>query len=149
VTDQDETVRDLAALVRAVLFGDRTATVYAERVASRLGIGEDDSADVIGAGLRTVLGAAAVVRAAGLGERVTAVLTAAGFTDSRDFFPGAFLIAEGAGATATVSVPWTGETDAARMLLLAGFALALRKDGLKVTDRGRYLDVRARIGDRP
>jgi hypothetical protein len=58
VTDQDATVRDLAALVRAVLFGDRTATVHAERIASRAGLGEDDSAEAIEAGLRKALGTA-------------------------------------------------------------------------------------------
>lgn len=141
-TDQDDNIRDLAALVRAVLSGDRTATVYAERVASRLGIGENDSADSIEAGLRKELGLSGRSLPPGLGEHVTAVLTAAGFTDSRDVFPGAFLINEGAGVT--VSVRWTGAADAERMVLLAGFARALRKAGLKVTDHGHYLSVRAR-----
>jgi hypothetical protein len=64
VTDQPGILPDLAALVRAalvraVLFGDRTATVYAERVASRLGIGEDDDADAIEARLRKALGTVA------------------------------------------------------------------------------------------
>jgi hypothetical protein len=56
VTDQDATVRDLAALVRAVLYGDRTATACAERITSRL-IGEDASTDEIEAGLRKALAA--------------------------------------------------------------------------------------------
>jgi hypothetical protein len=142
MTDQDDTIPDLAALLMAALWGRRDAVAYADRVAARLALGNNATE----AELRKALGAAS-----GLAGRVTAVLAAAGFTDSRDVFPGAFLVTEGAGATATVSVPWqTGETDAARMLLLAGFARALKKDGLKVTDHGRHLSVRARIGgDRP
>jgi hypothetical protein len=145
MADQPGIIPDLAALLMAALWGRRDATAYADRIAARLGLGEGVTEAGAEAGLRRALGLAS-----GLRERVTAVLAAAGFTDSRDVVPGAFLVT-GAGATATVSVPWwTGETDAARMLLLAGFARALKKDGFKVTDHGRYLSVRARAGgDRP
>jgi hypothetical protein len=56
LTEQPGILPDLAALVRAVLFGDRTATAYAERVASHLGIGEDDAPETAEAELRKALG---------------------------------------------------------------------------------------------
>ena len=64
MTDQDDTVRDLAALVRAVLYGDRTAIVYAERITSRLGISEDDAPQTAEAALRKALAASPLEAAA-------------------------------------------------------------------------------------
>ena len=55
MTDQPGIIRDLAALVRAVLYGDRTAAVYAERITSRLGISEDGAPEAAEAGLRKAL----------------------------------------------------------------------------------------------
>jgi hypothetical protein len=77
MTEQPGIIRDLAALVRAVLFGDRTATVHAERIASRAGIGEDDSAEAIEAGLRRALGP--VLDREQLGTVLAALEDAAGY----------------------------------------------------------------------
>jgi hypothetical protein len=83
-----------------------------------------------------------------LSGRVTATLTAAGFTDSREVFPGGFLVTGGAGSV-TVQVPWTDTPDGERMSRLAAFADALRAGGLQVTrpKYARYLIVRARPGE--
>ena len=56
MADRDDTIRDLAKLVRAALDTEGTAYRYADGVTSRLGLGEDDSAEAIEAGLREALG---------------------------------------------------------------------------------------------
>jgi hypothetical protein len=58
MTEQDDTIRGLARLVRAAVFGNNSVTSDAEAVVTCLGIGPDDpvSADAIEAGLRKALG---------------------------------------------------------------------------------------------
>jgi len=93
VTDRDDTIRDLAALVHNALHRYPSPSVRAGRVAKRIGLGEDDSAEAIEAGLREALGATAADRPQGLAGRVTAVLAAAGYTEAgREVFPGGFIM---------------------------------------------------------
>ena len=56
-TDWDGTFRDLAALLVAALANRHDAFAYADRITSRLGIGEDDTPETAGAELRKALGA--------------------------------------------------------------------------------------------
>jgi hypothetical protein len=58
VAEQDDTVRDLAALVVAALACDRSTYAYADRITSRLGLGEDDDVAATEAELRKALGLA-------------------------------------------------------------------------------------------
>jgi len=56
VTDRDDTIRDLAALVHNALHRYPSASIRAGRVAKRIGLGEDDSTPTIEAALREALG---------------------------------------------------------------------------------------------
>jgi hypothetical protein len=58
VADQDDTIRDLAKLLIAALAGRHDAIDYADRIKSTLGIGEDDDAATVEAGLSKALGEA-------------------------------------------------------------------------------------------
>jgi hypothetical protein len=57
MAEQDHTIRALAGLIRAAIFGNSSTTSDAEAVVSSLGIGPDDpvSVDAIEAALRTAL----------------------------------------------------------------------------------------------
>lgn len=81
-----------------------------------------------------------------LAARVTAILTAAGYTDSRDVFPGAFL-ATGTGSSIMVSIPWVNGDDADRGRALKRFSRALTKGGLYVRERDCWLQVSAQSGE--
>jgi hypothetical protein len=56
VTDHYDPVPDLAALIWAAAYGERSATRRAEALLPRLGIGEDAGTGAIEAGLRKALG---------------------------------------------------------------------------------------------
>lgn len=57
MADRDETIRDLADMLHAVItWGATDPRVYADRVCARLGIGEDDSAEAVEGVLRQALG---------------------------------------------------------------------------------------------
>lgn len=147
MTDRDDTIRDIAALIHNALHRYPSPSVRAGRVAKRIGLGEDDSTEAIEAGLREALGVPGADRPQGLAGRVTAVLAAAGYTEAgREVFPGGFIVAEGAGSV-TVMVPWTDATDGERRGLLTGFAGELRAVGLEVGYRDRYLLVRDQDGE--
>lgn len=147
MTDRDDTIRDIAVLVHNALHRYPSPSVRAGRVAKRIGLGEDDSAEAIEAGLREALGVPGADRPQGLAGRVTAVLAAEGYTDSREVFPGAFLVT-GAGDSVTVCVPWVGGDDADRARQLKRLARALREGGLHVREWERcYLQVSAQPGE--
>jgi hypothetical protein len=86
-----------------------------------------------------------------LAERVTEILSASGYTDSRSVFPGGFIVTEGPGFATTrwlvVSVPWTDASDGERLSLLELMAAELRAHRLEVREMGRHLQVRDRPGD--
>jgi len=72
VSEQDDTIRALAGLIRAAVFGNSSTTSDAEAVVTRLGIGPDDpvSVNAIKARLRDALGLAESGPASGDGLRV-------------------------------------------------------------------------------
>lgn len=56
MAEKYDPVPDLARLLHAALLGDQAGATHAERIAERLGLGEDDSAETITAELRKALG---------------------------------------------------------------------------------------------
>lgn len=150
--DRYDPIPDLAALLAASVH--ENAIPSAIRLASRLRISPESGAKLAEARICEALAllfTAVAESKSGmptLAGRVTAILTAAGYRDSRDVFPGAFL-ATGTGSSIAVSIPWVNGDDADRGRALKRFAKALRDGGLYVRERDCWLQVHLQPGEVP
>jgi hypothetical protein len=60
MAEQDDVIRDLAAILVAAANYEQSVFTYADRLTSRLGLGEDDDRATAGEALRKALGALAI-----------------------------------------------------------------------------------------
>jgi hypothetical protein len=138
MTDRYDPLPDIADLLAASVH--ENAIPPAVRLAKRLRVTPESGAKLIEARICEALALMIADQPMDLTARVTSILTAAGYTDARDSFPGGFLVTDGTGIV-IVTVPWSDATDGERKRLLARLAAELRDGGLDVTARRHYLQV--------